>query len=369
MPDPDDFAGMIGHVDGYLCALKDAQIRGGLHVLGQPPAGEALVDTVLAITRLPQGAVPVAAGHGRRRARRRPRDRRTRPTIDRSRTRAGRRVEALAAAGWDPAAAGGDPTLRWVADRRWCPNLRRTSDEIANLLAGLDGRHVPAGPSGAPTRGGAHVLPTGRNFYSVDPKAIPSPLAWDVGGPWPTGWSSATWPRPARTPAPSAWSCGARPPCAPRATTSPRPSPCSACGPAGTTSRRVEGVEVMPLAELGRPRVDVTVRISGFFRDAFPDVVALLDDAVAPGRRRSTSRRTTTRSRAVPALADARVFGPAPGTYGSGIYQAIEGRSWRTRADLAEVYLAWSATPTGAASTAWPRPSRCAAGSPPSRWR
>nr|MBA2438836.1 cobaltochelatase subunit CobN [Acidimicrobiia bacterium] len=179
MPDPDDFTGMVGHIDGYLCALKDAQIRGGLHVLGAAPAGDALVDMVLAICRQPQGAVPslratVAAELG--------------VDLDNAGTAAVDRVEeacrelitGLAEADWEPGAAGADPTLRWIA-ATLIPNLARTSDEVANLLAGLAGRHVPAGPSGAPTRGGAHVLPTGRNFYSVDPNAIPSPLAWDVG--------------------------------------------------------------------------------------------------------------------------------------------------------------------------------------------
>ncbi|MGH9192158.1 MAG: cobaltochelatase subunit CobN, partial [Acidimicrobiales bacterium] len=155
MPGPDDFAGMVGHVDGYLCALKDAQIRGGLHVLGQPPAGEFLVDTVLAICRQPQGTVPslratVAAELGIDPASTVTRE------IDRLEAACRARVAALAAAGWDQAAAGDHPTLRWVASTL-VPNLWRTPDELANLLAGLAGRHVPAGPSGAPTRGGAHV--------------------------------------------------------------------------------------------------------------------------------------------------------------------------------------------------------------------
>ncbi len=105
-------------------------------------------------------------------------------------------------------------------------------------------------------------------------------------------------------------------------------------------SGRVEGLEVIPLAELGRPRVDVTVRISGFFRDAFPDVVDLLDDAVRlVGELDEPPDDNPIRS---VGLGDARVFGPAPGAYGSGMYQLIEGRAWRTKADLAEVYLAWS---------------------------
>jgi len=330
MPDPDDFAGMINHVDGYLCSLKDAQIRGGLHVLGQPPVDEALVDTILAITRQPQGTVPslratVAAELGLDLDR----------DADRVEAECRRRVEA------GPAAAEGDPTLAWV----WStlvPALVRTSDELDNLLAGLDGRHVPAGPSGAPTRGGAHVLPTGRNFYSVDPKAIPSALAWDVGraladrlverhvaetGACPrvvglVVWGTANMRTQGDDVAEALALLGVRPVWHPH-------------------SGRVEGLEVMSRAELGRPRVDVTIRISGFFRDAFPGVVALLDDAVGLVAALADES-PLDNPVAAAGDADARVFGPGPGAYGSGVWQAIETRAWRTRSDLADVYLAWS---------------------------
>jgi len=339
MPDPGDFAGMVGHIDGYLCSLKDAQIRGGLHVLGAAPAGDALVDTVLAICRQPQGAVPslratVAGELGV------DLDDAGTAAVDRVEQVCRERIVALADAEWCTDAAGDDKTLRWVA-ATLVPNLGRTGDEVANLLAGLAGRHVPAGPSGAPTRGGAHVLPTGRNFYSVDPKAIPSPLAWDVGraladrllerhvaetGGWPRTvglvvWGTANMRTQGDDIAEIFALLGVRPRW-------------------DAQSGRVEGIEAIPLAELGRPRIDVTVRISGFFRDAFPDVVDLIDDAVrlVAGLDEPAEQNPV---RAVGAD-DARVFGPAPGAYGSGIYQAIEGRSWRTRADLAEVYLAWS---------------------------
>ncbi len=128
----------------------------------------------------------------------------------------------------------------------------------------------------------AHVLPTGRNFYSVDPRAVPSPLAWEVGRLWPNGWSSATSPRRAGRRDRWAWSSGVPQRCAPAATTwlkllallGVRPRWAEANG-------RVEGLELIALEELGRPRVDVTLRVSGFFRDAFPHVLDLLDEAVA----------------------------------------------------------------------------------------
>jgi cobaltochelatase CobN len=339
MPDPDDFAGMIGHVDGYLCALKDAQIRGGLHVLGAAPAGEALVDSVLAICRQPQAGVPslratVAAELGIDLATASTRE------VDQVEARCRELVVGLADARWDERAAGGDPTLRWVANTL-VPDLGATGDEVANLLRGLAGRHVPAGPSGAPTRGAAHVLPTGRNFYSVDPKAVPSALAWDVGralaerlverhheetGAWPRTvglvvWGTANMRTQGDDVAEALALLGVRPRW-------------------HVESGRVEGLEVIPLAELGRPRVDVTVRISGFFRDAFPDVVDMLDDAVnLVAALDEPADQNPVRAAGA---SDARVFGPRPGAYGSGIFQAIESQAWRSRADLAEIYLAWS---------------------------
>ncbi|MDE0675658.1 MAG: cobaltochelatase subunit CobN [bacterium] len=337
-PDPSVFSDMVIHVDGYLCALKDAQIRGGLHVLGRPPEAEALVDSVLAVTRLPQGPVPslrvsVASelgieldGAGRR-------------AVDRVEAECRRRVEALADSGWDPDSTE-DPTLSWVANRL-VPAYQATTDELTNLLAGLNGRYVPAGPSGAPTRGAAHVLPTGRNFYSVDPKALPSPLAWEVGsaladrlverhvaetGAPPTTvglvlWGTAAMRTMGDDVAQALALLGVHPIW-------------------NEESRRVAGLEVVSLADLGRPRIDVTLRISGFFRDAFPHVIDLLDSAVemVAGLDETAEDNPVAEAGA----ADARIYGPPPGGYGSGILPVIESGHWRSDADLAEVYMTWS---------------------------
>jgi cobaltochelatase CobN len=312
-PGDESFDDLVLHVDGYLCELKDARIRGGLHVLGRPPAGDHEVDLVLAVTRLPQGpGIPAlrrqAAG---------------RQETDAAEDEARQRLTALQTRGWRY--HGDDPTLRWVCDRL-VPALRQTTDETANVLRALDGRHVPAGPSGAPTRGMAHVLPTGRNFYSVDPKAIPSPLAWEVGcrladelvarhlaeegrPPAAVGlvvWGTAAMRTSGDDVAEALALLGVRPLWA-------------------EESGRVTGVELIPEAELGRPRIDVTLRISGFFRDAFPHVVGLLDDAI----------------RLAGFCDDPRIFGSKPGAYGSGILPLIESRRWETDDDLADVYLAW----------------------------
>ncbi|TMM18039.1 MAG: cobaltochelatase subunit CobN [Actinobacteria bacterium] len=332
------FDDAILHVDGYLCELKDAQIRGGLHTLGRPPDGEAELDLVLALTRLDQGAVPslrttvagelgVDLASGRR------------ADVDSVEAECRRRLSALQARRWEPSSAEGDATLRWVG-QRLVPALHRTTDEISSVLAALDGRHVPSGPSGAPSRGMAHALPTGRNFYSLDPRAVPSPLAWQVGsllaerlleahvaeeGRYPQSvglvvWGTAAMRTSGDDIAEALALMGVRPVWA-------------------EETGRVTGLEVVPLDELGRPRIDVTVRVSGFFRDAFPHVLGLLDEAVRTVA--ALDEPASENFVAAHGAGDPRVFGPKPGAYGSGILALLESRDWRSDEDLAAVYLAW----------------------------
>lgn len=335
-PEGDDFDDVIVNVDGYLCGLKDAQIRGGLHTLGDPPAGEGLVDLVLAITRLGHGRVPslrvtVADELGL--------DLTDPSSFDAVEARSRELVETAADRNWHVDES--EPTvLQWVCS--WLvPNLLRATDEMTNLLAGLDGRYVPAGPSGTLTRGGAHVLPTGRNFYSLDPKALPTQLSWDVGvrladavlerhvaetGGYPRSvglvlWGTALMRTQGDDVAEALALLGIRPVWE-------------------NESRRVVGLEPIPLAELGRPRIDVTMRISGFFRDAFPNLVHLVDDAVRlAGSLDEPDDMNFVRANGVD---DPRVYGPTPGAYGVGILTALEQRSWRDTDDLAAIYIAWS---------------------------
>lgn len=357
-PDEDSFDDMLLHVDGWLCEIKDVQIRDGLHILGEKPTGEAEIDLVLAILRARQlfggeQSVPglrqalglAEDGHDERAA------------VDTAEAQARELVVALADSGWDPAAvdtlsdnADVAAILRFAATEV-VPRLAGTEAEIPQILRALDGRFVPAGPSGSPLRGLVNVLPTGRNFYSVDPKAVPSRLAWETGvamadsllaryredhGDWPRSVGLSVWGTSAmRTSGDDIAEVlallGVRPVW-------------------DDASRRVVNLEPIGLDELGRPRIDVTVRISGFFRDAFPHVVTMLDDAVqlvagldeaaednyvrahsqADLAEHGDQRRSTT-----------RIFGSKPGTYGAGLLQLIDSRNWRDDADLAEVYTAW----------------------------
>ncbi|WP_225848516.1 cobaltochelatase subunit CobN [Streptomyces sp. HPF1205] len=397
-PGADDFDEFVLHVDGWLCEIKDVQIRDGLHVLGGGPLGAARVDLVLAILRSAQvwggtgrgtgtgGALPglraALAAHfglvekdllaepgarlavpGTLTALAEGPARTASDAVDLLESLARRLVEAMEAGGWAPGSAAevvagalgrGVPEAAAVlefAAVEVVPRLARTTDEIGHVLRALRGGYVPAGPSGSPTRGLVNVLPTGRNFYSVDPKAIPSRLAWDVGtaladslldrhlaetGTYPASVGLTVWGTSCmRTQGDDIAEILAL----------------LGCRPVwDDASRRVTGFEIVPAAELGRPRIDVTVRISGFFRDAFPHVVALVDDAVRAVAdldepadvnfvRKHAEEDTALhgdRRRAT-----ARVFGSKPGAYGAGLLPLIDARNWRDDSDLAEVYAVW----------------------------
>ena len=395
---PEDFGEFILEIDGYLCELKDAQIKDGLHILGDVPEGEQLVGLLCALTRLDISGIPslrrsVAEALGFDYAK---------LTDDLGEAPASsippvvadldeespvrtngdvlERIELLCrqayremlecgfnAADAAPVVSGvlGAPdrqtqsVLEYVAETVY-PALMRTPDEIGNLLRGMEGKYVPPGPSGAPTRGMANILPTGRNFYSVDPKTIPSPAAWETGkqlaqslldkyleeeGAYPEMVGLVVWGTSAmRTHgddiAQILHLLGVRPKWQ-------------------AESRRVMGIEAIPLAELGRPRIDVTVRISGFFRDAFPNLINLLDQAVELAAsldeplednyvvkhlREDLTRPEQTVQNAVGDQRSRslyRIFGSKPGTYGAGILPVLDERNWETVQDLAEVYTAW----------------------------
>ena len=368
-PQADEFDDFLLHVDGWLCEVKDAQIRDGLHVLGVAPQGAQRVGLVLAMLQARQIWAGGGGGYGGgmpglREALGLVEDGQApRGEVDRAEELARALVEGMELAGWQASAArtissevlgsrneAVERLLRFAAEEL-IPRLAATAGEIDAVLHALDGGHVPAGPSGSPLRGLINTLPTGRNFYAVDPKAVPSRLAWDTGqqladsllaryredtGEWPSTVGLSVWGTAAmRTSGDDIAEVlallGVRPVW-------------------DDASRRVTGLDVIPPGELGRPRIDVVVRISGFFRDAFPHVVTLLDDAVrlvadldeepagnfvrahalADLERHADLRRATT-----------RIFGSPPGSYGAGLLPLMESGSWRDDADLAEVYAAW----------------------------
>jgi cobaltochelatase CobN len=424
---------LVSDIDTYLCSIKDLQVRDGLHVLGRVPEEEQLRGLAVAIMRLGSGDLPglrvvvgrafgldedalVAAGGARLGTDALPAaddpdllalvDRFPGPAatggdvVDRLDAAQRALIDALGDAGWttDPAAvrdltqrvlgrghAETERVLRYAAGEV-VPRIARSTEELAHVVGALNGRYVPSGPSGSPTRGRLDVLPTGRNFYGVDPKALPSELSWETGrrlaedlvrrhteeegrAPEQIGivvWGTANMRTHGDDIAEIFALLGVEPVW-------------------HRETRRVTSLRVIPLEELGRPRIDVTVRISGFFRDAFPQLIALIDEAVATvaaldeddeqnfvakhvredearllaelldqaatggasataggpdgldlGAAGSDTDRAQARRRAT-----TRIFGSKPGTYGAGLLELVDNRSWHDQGDLAAVYEAW----------------------------
>ena len=385
---------LLNEVDTYLCELKEAQIRHGLHRFGQLPDDHNLTETLVALTRLPRGDGHNDAGllHCLSRDLNLVNDdgspfdplkfdpakpaQAEKPTLlqdisnDDWRTQADtrERLELLAEQCIDSilseqtlthSLAQTEQLLGYIKQVVLKAVMQSGDDEIANFLGGLNGCFVPAGPSGAPTRGRLDVLPTGRNFYSVDSRSIPTQTAWELGqlsadqlltrhlqeqGEYPkqlglSVWGTSTMRTGGDDIAQAFALMGVRPIWA-------------------EGSNRVIDIEIIPGFQLGRPRVDVTLRISGFFRDAFPNVAKLFDNAVQaladyeePGDSNTLRQHIKTSYESLVAQgidpeqaktqARFRVFGSKPGSYGAGLQGLIDEGVWDNQADLAKAYVNW----------------------------
>ncbi|WP_414618894.1 cobaltochelatase subunit CobN [Calothrix sp. CCY 0018] len=393
---------VLDYLDGYLCELKEAQIRDGLHVFGNCPSGRQLRDLIVAIARHPN-----RHHSGLTRAIAQDLGWEIDPLIDnpiqafenqssvpcRNVGDAIELVEEYAAAVVEQSiknltpsyrtplslarrGAGGEVNffvphqiqtpdsqtqlvLNWI-DNYLLPALMQTDLEIKNLLRGLDGRYVRSAPSGAPTRGRPEVLPTGNNFYSVDIRAIPTESAWDVGrkaaetlvetytqehGEYPKTLALSVWGT-------STMRTGGDDIAQALALIGVQPVWDGA-------SRRVVDFEILPISVLQRPRVDVTLRISGFFRDAFPNLIELFDQAVIavaaldespeynPLAAQVTSEtelliKQGLNVEAAKTRSRYRIFGSKGGAYGAGLQGLIESQNWSSDEDLARAYMNWS---------------------------
>ncbi|POR67292.1 cobaltochelatase subunit CobN [Pseudomonas syringae] len=405
-----DAALWLPRLDTYLCDLKESQIRDGLHIFGQSPQGRLRIDTLLALLRIPRGD-----GRGAQSSLLRALSKAFELDFDPLNCElaepwTGPRPAALQHLSSDPWRSAGDARERLelyaailierVTQGEALTDLPAHDDlalildslrdvvaprldacgpgEMQGMLDALSGRFVPAGPSGAPSRGRLDVLPTGRNFFTVDVRNLPTTTAWRIGFQSAnlllerhlqdhgdhlrqlglSVWGTATMRTGGDDIAQAMALMGVRPVWA-------------------TGSQRVDDFEILPISLLDRPRVDVTLRVSGFFRDAFANLIKLFDAAVQavaaldePDDLNPLAARVREERQGFLAegldedeaarQAGWRIFGAKPGAYGAGVQGAIDGRLWQSRDDLAEVYLNWGGYAYGAADEGTPARQRFA---------
>lgn len=389
----DDEMDALSKLDNFLCDLKEMQIRAGLHIFGRVPDGEKLWDLLVALVRLPRGD-----------------NKEQNQSLIRALAQdfaldfdpldcvgpqswTGPKPCALLALMDDPWRSNADtverlerlavllvsgkvsPSPEWretakvlgALQDEIAPKVNACADaEINGVLGALEGRFIPPGPSGAPTRGRLDTLPTGRNFYSLDSRTVPTQAAWELGrrsaervitaymqdhGAWPrqfvlSAWGTSNMRTGGDDIAQALAFLGARPVW-------------------DSASRRVSGYEIIPLSELQRPRVDVLFRMSGFFRDAFPAQIDLLDSVVRavaaldePADANPLAARAAEEAKelirdgmereAAFRKAASRIFSSSPGSYGAGLKDLIETGKWESEAQLSEAYLSTSAYAYGA---------------------
>lgn len=381
---------VLQRLDGYICELKEMQIRDGLHSLGQSPQGAQRTDTLVALARVPGASHmslhrALAADLGLQQF--------DPLACELAAPWSGPQPGALAKVSDQPWRTNADTLERieclaaqLVSDNLSVPNgWDRTTEvlalvngamakalddsgrsEIEACMTALGGSFVPPGPSGAPTRGRLDCLPTGRNFYSVDVRSVPTRAAWQLGrqsadlvteryfqeqGEWPpalalTAWGTSNMRTGGDDIAQAMALIGAEPVWE-------------------ELSGRVTGFRIIPLSELKRPRVDVTLRISGFFRDAFPLQIDLFDSAVRgiaaleePEQANPIAARVQAETRDLVSAglseedaakrAGFRVFGSMPGAYGAGLQALIDENLWQDRSDFSESFLNWGGFAYGA---------------------
>ena len=391
----DDVVYEEGHFEDYVSALhdtieelKDSEVHVGLHVLGQPLTGDLLIDGILQMLRLSNEDMPsiyelwaqkydvsldtiqrhsadmvegLSITYGE--------------LMDQIRKETKQVISFLAEKDFTkeavpetlqlPCAAGSDEwqkkltSLLTFVCEEIVPRIRKTTDELTHTLDALSGRFVEPGPSGSPNAGGVALLPSGRNFYGVDPRSMPSPTGWKLGvklgdqmiekfiadqGKYPENIGMVLWSGPnmrssGQDIAEFLYMLGVRP-----------------VWQKG--SLKVHGLEIIPLNELKRPRIDVTGRISGLFRDTLPQLAELMDQAVLLAASQDESDENNyvrkhvkedTKSMTDEGIdgdeawrnAAFRIFGDAPGTYGAGVNTVLDGKNWQTEDDLANVYVRW----------------------------
>lgn len=380
---PENFDVTLEQLHDYLGELKETQIKTGLHTLGEAPEGAKLIELLIAMNLLPNGDTPslrrsVASmlgydldelldNRGKQGA-----DGRTNADIlEDVYLKSYALIEKLGQTDFDenqiiPACMeifrAVNAELMEVATylcNSLVPRIQACQDELMAVKNGLAGKFIKPGPTGSPTRGMAHILPTGRNFYSIDPQTVPSPTAWEAGkrlaenmldkyqkenGSYPENvgmvvFGTSTMRTNGEDEAEILYLLGVKPVWQKQ-------------------NAYVKDLEIIPLAELGRPRIDVTTRISGLFRDTFPNLVDLIDRAVLavidldePDEMNYVSKHVKQEMAELLEKgisfnqareeSSYRIFGCKPGAYGAGVCNIIDTKQWETDEDLANIYLTW----------------------------
>ena len=380
-----DFDKFLEKLHGYISEMKDTLIRDGLHIMGQPPAGESLKEMFASLTRLANGSVPsirasVAKLLGmdyddlleNRGKFNKKFGKPNAVLLDEINVKIAKLIDEYGREGYNPQNA--EDVMEKVFHEKssdlkkvliyigeiLVEKLSRTTEEFDACMSALNGGYTPPGPSGAPTRGCADILPTGRNFYSIDPQGVPSRAAYKVGkklaeelikrfvdeeGHYPESigmiiWGGGVMRTKGDDIAEIFNLIGVKPEWEDK-------------------SGRVVGFEIIPLEELGRPRIDFTIREGGL-RDAFPNIIYLINNAVEAvieldepddmnfvrKHFRKTYDECVKKKISLDEskeIASARVFGSKPGTYGAGVSDLIDAQNWENDEDIANVYVTWGA--------------------------
>jgi cobaltochelatase CobN len=397
-----DIEELTERIHEYLTDVKTTQIRLGLHTMGEPPIDDRLVEYLVALTRLENPGAPslresvagvLGVDYDRMLNAPGAYEDELGMTLsaaaDEVHDKSIELVETLADHNFDlPASeseAGPDETnmnllvvdidplgnarattgahndlrnvLRFICDEA-APRVHDATDEIPRTADALAGEYVPPGGSGAPTRGGVDLLPTARNFYTLDPRKVPAKSAWEVGSEVANGVAERHHDEEGEYPEEIGVVAWGTPTVRTRGETIAQVLALMGVEPEWTDAGRVDDVNPIPLKELNRPRIDVTTRVSGLFRDAFPQAASVVHDAVGAVVDLDESHEMNYVKKHVEedikeleadnmdesdaeTAAKRRVFTTRPGGYGAGTNKAVDEGNWDERSDLADVYVQW----------------------------
>ncbi|WP_410208529.1 cobaltochelatase subunit CobN [Fusobacterium sp.] len=373
-----NYTAFINRLHSYIEEIKSSTIKDGLHILGEPATGERCATLIHALMRIDncnmmaaEKAVGKALGYEIEKLKENPHFSQNGVTnlmiMDNIRNITLNIIKDILFKNLKDEYSGYKVkekkyllSLKKNILETVLPKINGTVRETESTIKGANGKFIPPGQSGCPTRGNINILPTGTNFYAIDPNKIPSRASWEVGiklgdqlieryledeGKLPHNvailvYGGETMKTNGDDIAEALYLMGVRPIWL-------------------NNGDRVIGLEAIPYEELKRPRIDVTLRITGLFRDTFPVLIQLLEEAVNLVSQLDESddinyiRKNINkemkemlekgyRAEEAHKLSKMRVFGCPPGTYGAGVGILIGSKKWENREDLGKAYINWS---------------------------